>query len=107
MAVDDTMKLLVAVLALIVLFPLLVMAFMMPFGTMMMGTSFGTTTGGWFGLFAIVPALLVLLIGWVAYRYLADGTGEKPAVEELRAAYARGDLTTEEFEERLERLEKP
>ena len=104
MALDDTAKLLIGLLALIVLFPVFVMALVMPFGAMMMGTSYGVYPGGWSALFAIVPFVLVLLIGWMAYRFLSGEHVEDPAVEELREAYARGDLTSEEFEERLERL---
>lgn len=104
MALDDTAKLLIGLLALIVLFPVLVMALVMPFGSMMMGTTYGVYPGGWYAVFAIVPFVLVLLIGWLAYRFLSTESGEDPAVGELRDAYARGDLTTEEFEERLERL---
>ncbi|MFW5924088.1 MAG: SHOCT domain-containing protein [archaeon] len=107
MAIDDATKLLIGLLALVVLFPLFVMAVVMPFGATMMGTSFGYHTGGWFGIFALAPIVLLLLIGWVAYRYLGDSAGADRAIEELRAAYARGDLTTAEFEERLERLEGP
>jgi putative membrane protein len=33
-------------------------------------------------------------------------TGRDPAIEELRHAYARGDLTDEEYESRRERLER-
>jgi putative membrane protein len=104
MALDETATLLIGLLALVVLFPVFMMALVMPFGTMMMGTTYGTYTGGWYALFAIVPFVLLLLIGWVAYRFLSDENGEDPAVGELREAYARGDLTSEEFEERLERL---
>lgn len=107
MALDDAAKLLIGLLALVLLFPLFVMAVVMPFGATMMGTSFGYHTGGWFGIFALVPIVLLVLVGWVAYRYLTDSAGTDRAVEALRAAYARGDLTTEEFEERLERLEGP
>lgn len=107
MALDDAAKLLVGLLALLVLLPFIVMALVMPFGATMMGTSYGYHTGGWFGLFAFVPLLLLVILGWLGYRLLSgegSGGGEDPALDELRIAYARGDLTTEEFEERSKRL---
>lgn len=107
MALDDTAKLLVGLLVLFVLFPFVIMALIMPFGVTMMGPMYGTQTGGWFGLFALLPLAVLLLLGWLGYRLLAGEQGDDAAVRELREAYARGDLTTEEFEERLERLREP
>ena len=46
-------------------------------------------------------ALLVLVgIGYLIYR---SASGD-PALDELRLAYARGDLSDEEYEERRDRL---
>lgn len=104
MALDDAAKLLVGLLALVIVLPFVVMALVMPFGATMMGTAYGYHTGGWFGLFAVVPLLLLVLLGWLGYRLLTDEDSEDQALETLRVAYARGDITTEEFEERSKRL---
>lgn len=107
MATDDITKLIVGLLAVFVLLPFVVMALMIPFGATMMGGSFGYYTGGWFWILAFVPFALLLLLGWLGYRTFAGEPAEDGALQELREAYARGDLTTEEFEERLERLREP
>ncbi|WP_440772225.1 SHOCT domain-containing protein [Natronorubrum sp. DTA28] len=101
-----------AVLLVAVLLPLLVMVLAMP----MMGLGFGhagtwngTMGSAWPWLVAWAVHLgLVLAIGYVLYRALRGSTGRRtdPALEELRTAYARGDLSSEEFEERRERLER-
>lgn len=106
MVTDDAVKLILALLALFVLLPFLVMAMMIPFGATMMGGTFGVHPGGWFGAFALLPLAILLIFGWLGYRLLA-GEGDEEALAELREAYARGDLTTEEFEKRLERLREP
>lgn len=57
----------------------------------------------------------LLGIGYLLYRSLAGGMQTKsasdPALEELRLAYARGDLSEEEFEQRRrtssEKSERP
>lgn len=103
--------LLVLLLALILL-PLVPMLLFMP--TMWMygwgnmdGTMWGTMGGTWF----IIPWLFVVLLllggGYLLVRTLgsADDGGD-PALAELRLAYARGDLTEEEFEERRGRLSR-
>lgn len=54
---------------------------------------------------------LVVLVGIIGIGYYLYGAvatdnpqGSDQAIEELRLAYARGDLSEEEFERRLERL---
>ena len=59
----------------------------------------------------LVSWLVVLLIAvgvvYVLYRGVTGaGSEEDAALEELRLAYARGDLSDEEFEERRQRLER-
>jgi len=45
--------------------------------------------------------------GYLVFRRMSETqTSQDPAMEELRTAYARGDLTDEEFEARRERLER-
>ncbi|MFB6132571.1 MAG: SHOCT domain-containing protein [Halanaeroarchaeum sp.] len=107
MVSDDAVKLILALLALFVLLPFLVMAMMIPFGATMMGGTFGVHPGGWFGAFALVPLAVLLVFGWLGYRLFVGERDDDEALAELREAYARGDLTTEEFEERLERLREP
>lgn len=103
---DTLLRIVVIVLVVVLLAPLLMMAFAIP----MMGTMGGRPMGGsstlW-GLGMMLLWLVVLLgIGYVIYRaFTGRGSRETdPAMEELRMAYARGDLTEEEFEERRRNL---
>lgn len=60
----------------------------------------------------LIPIVVMLLVGgaggYLIYRGLRRAIGHRtdPAIEELRQAYARGDLTDEEFEQRRERLQQ-
>jgi putative membrane protein len=106
---------LIAVGALVVL-PVLFMGFgMMGYGSMMGGTwghgmwSDGTVPG-WVFLAGIVLRLLFLAAviggGYLLYRAVTGSEEETDAaLEELRAAYARGELTDKEYEKRRERLQ--
>ncbi|MFC7098738.1 SHOCT domain-containing protein [Halobaculum marinum] len=49
---------------------------------------------------------VVLGLGYLGYRALVGADERDAAVEELRRAYARGDLSDEEFERRRERLSR-
>jgi putative membrane protein len=85
-----------------------------------MGTGFGGTMGYggrmggrvvWWPLVGMVVPLAFLVLalvgGYLLVRRASDAGGANdPAVEELRRAYARGDLSDEEFERRRERLER-
>lgn len=62
----------------------------------------GTPT--WMLGFWVVGLLVVIGVGYLLYRVMSDRAGD-PAIEELRRAYARGELSDEEFEERRERLQ--
>ncbi|MFA1609964.1 SHOCT domain-containing protein [Halobellus rubicundus] len=84
-------------------------------GWMMDGATAGAG-GWWWLLLAALWRLLVLAAlvggGYLLYRAVVgdgvgdvDGTGADPAIRELRTAYARGDLSDEEYERRRERLE--
>lgn len=71
----------------------------------------GMTDGaaGWwlpvaFGTRLVVLAVIVGAI-YLAYRRVTGTEDTDPAMGELRRAYARGDLTEEEFDERRERPE--
>jgi putative membrane protein len=102
------------VLGIIVLLPLLMMAFAMPMmGMMGMGYwGMGQFSGGfspWWGVGMMLVWLVVLLgVGYLIYRVVTRGpiANSDPALEELRHAYARGELSDEEFERRRERLQR-
>lgn len=109
---DGLLRIVVIVLGILVLFPVLMMVFAIP----MMGmTGWGWSDGmagglsPLWGLGMMLVWLVVLLgIGYLLYRGLAGGmrpgTVSDPALEELRLAYARGDLSEEEFENRRAKL---
>ncbi len=111
---DGDLVLIVAiVLGVFVVVPAMMMAAAMP---MMGGTGWwgDGTMGGVSPVWGVATLLVLLVvvaaIGYLLYRALAgrggaDGRAD-PAIEELRLAYARGDLTEEEFEERRERLRR-
>lgn len=103
------LRIVAIVLGVIVLLPLVMMAFMMPMMGMM---------GGMGGMGGVLPTWgvgmmlvwLVVLLGvlYLVYRGLASRADTRPgdaAIEELRVAYARGELTDEEFEQRRTRLQ--
>jgi len=111
---DSLFRTLLIVLAVIVLFPMLMMVFAVP----MMGTMGwwwgGDPVGGvsplWgFGMMLVWLGVFVGL-GYLGYRWLRGGAAPAlatdTALEELRLAYARGDLTEEEFEARRETLDR-
>lgn len=62
------------------------------------------TALGW--LWPLLWLVITVGVGYVLYSFFSVSSGQQvdSAVEELRAAYARGDLSDEEFERRLERL---
>jgi len=110
--VDVTTVLLLVLVALLAL-PVLAMGMglggMMGYGWMM-GTGPGGTGGLWPFVGLLVPLVLLLILlggGYLLLRRVseADG-GSDPSMEELRMAYARGDLTGEEFETRRRKLEE-
>ncbi|WP_435095434.1 SHOCT domain-containing protein [Halorubrum sp. N11] len=107
----DTTTILLLILGAVILFPLLTMGLgfggMMGYGGMM--GQYGTT-GGWWPLVGMLIPLIFLLAliggGYLLVRRMSGTqTPHDPAMEELRLAYARGDLTDEEFEARREKLE--
>lgn len=106
----DPLRLVVALLAAFVLLPVVVMALMVPTmgmmgGWWMDGGSVGPRTG-WALLVPVVWVVVLFVAGWLAYRAVTRRRmeGRDPALRELRKSYARGDLTTEEYEERREAL---
>ncbi|ELY66253.1 SHOCT domain-containing protein [Natronococcus jeotgali] len=105
-----------AIAAALVAFPMFAMGFgMMGAGPMMDGT-WGTGmwgvagAPGWMLIVGVGMQLLFLavIVGavYLGYRAVtAQDEASDPALEELRAAYARGDLSDEEYERRRDRLE--
>ena len=110
---DGTLlRVLIIIVALVLLAPLFMMVFMMPMMGMMGWWTGGVPSTGagmsplW-GIGMMLLFLLVLLgIGYLIYRAFTRGSlsGTDPALEELRLAYARGEISQEEFEQRREDL---
>jgi len=107
-SVDRWSRLLVVALAVIVGVPVLVMLVTAP---LMMGAwggmmGYGGVGPGWTIGLGLVWLLVLVGGGLLVHRWLTGGEGRTtdPALRELRQAYARGDLTAEEYEERLARL---
>ncbi|WP_254532083.1 SHOCT domain-containing protein [Natrinema gelatinilyticum] len=104
------------ILGLLVVLPALFMGFgMMGFGPMMGGAwGYGMwgdgTAPGWMMLVAVLMQLLFVAVivgaGYFLYRALAGGDDTDRALEELRRAYARGDLSHDEYEQRRNALER-
>jgi len=116
---DDTrlVTLLLVIIGAVVIFPLFFMGFgMMGFGPMMGGMWGGGmwgdgTMSGWMFVVGIVMQLLFLAAlvggGYLVYRAITRNESDSDqALEELRLAYARGELTDEEYEQRREALEQ-
>jgi len=116
---DDTrlVTLLLVIIGAVFIIPLFFMGFgMMGFGPMMGGMWGGHMWGdgtmpGWMFVVGILRQLLFLAAlvggGYLIYRAVTgDGSSSDQALEELRLAYARGELTDEEYEQRHEALER-
>ena len=98
------------VLVLLLALPMLAMAFATP---MMGGHTWAWNDGtgvGWLWFVTwLVPLGVLLGVGYLLYAALTRQNSrgrDDPALEELRLAYARGDISSEEFEERRTRLER-
>lgn len=104
------------IVAAIVVLPAFGMGFVMMGTGPMMGGMWGDHmwgaggVSGWMLVIGVGMQLLFLAVivgaAYFGYRALTtqDGSSD-PALEELRTAYARGDLSDDEYERRLERLE--
>ncbi len=112
---NDTMRLVlivaIVVLGLLILVPMLVMAAMMGGMGMMDGGMMGggMMNGGMMGgmgmmllFFLLVLAGIALLATWAVRRLGSSRSGPSTdeALQILRARYARGEISREEFEER-------
>ena len=107
-----TRTVLVVLLALVAI-PLIMMVVMMPlmggFGWAQMGGWMWSGSGGWIGmlLLMLIPFVVILGVGFLLYQSLTAGSEtEDDAIAELRQAYARGDISDEEFETRRGRLKR-
>lgn len=102
----------IAIVATLVIVPMFGMIWAGPMMGGMWGTGMWGADGvpGWMLIMGVGMPLLVLavIVGAVYLGYRAVTTKDEssdPAVAELRAAYARGDLSDEEYERRRDRLE--
>lgn len=110
-------RIVLAIVAVLVVLPAIMMGFgLFGTGSVMHGTwdhsmwGTGDAAPGWAVVLAVALRLLFLAVlvggGYLLYRALTgQGDTTDPAIEELRTAYARGDLSEEEFERRRERLD--
>lgn len=99
------------VVGLILLVPFLMLVLMFPLmgmwggGHMWSETAWSTAGPGMLLGMWLASLATLALVGYLIYRGTRSGTDRTdPAIDELRNAYARGDLTDEQFENRLERL---
>lgn len=109
----DPTTIVLLILGALIILPLLAMGMgfgeMMGYGGMMGGYG---TAGGWWPLVGIAVRIGFLLLllggGYLVFRRVTESQSSgDPAMEELRLAYARGDLTEEEFQARRAELERP
>ena len=107
---DDTLRIVLIIVAALVLAPVLMMVVAFPmmnyWGGGMMGYGmYGGGSGLWGLGMGLVWLIVLVGVGYLVYRWFAGGRlAADPALEELRLAYARGEISDEEFEERRDRL---
>lgn len=108
---DDLLRVVVIVLAVLILLPTVMMVLSAPLmGSWMLGWGMAGDAASIMVLVMMLGWVVVLaLIGYVLYRAVGGratlfGSGDS-AIEELRRAYARGELSEEEFENRRAKLE--
>ena len=109
MATDDAvLRAILLIVAAFLLLPLVMMVVMMPVMGAGHGWMWNGAVGGWWWVLPWFVTLAILVgAGYLLYATLWGSDDKRdPALEELRTAYARGDLTDEEFEQRRERLER-
>lgn len=112
---NHLIRILLILVATVVFIPILMMLVAWPMmgmwggGHMWGGGMWSGTGAPWIWLVMwLVPLLILLGGGYLIYRAIRRQSDTEPdaALEELRLAYARGDLSNEEFEERRDRLER-
>lgn len=103
---DDVLGTILVIVTIVLVFPFILMLLAVP----MMGGwhMMDGTVNGWWGwswpLLWILGAAIAVGIGYLLYRSIGTDSQEDPAIQELKEAYARGDLTDEEYERRREKL---
>ena len=97
--------LLLPVVTMLFAWPLMGMGWWMhePVGPTGPGGFGGSATPTWMLGFWVVGLVILVGGGYLLYRATTNSSPD-PALEELRRAYARGDLSDDEFEERRQRL---
>jgi len=112
---NSLIRTLLIVIAVIVLLPVLMMAVMMPMmgmwggGHMWNGGMWDGTGATWmWTLMWVIFLAIIVGVGYLLYRAVQSPTNSKadPVIEELRNAYARGEISDEEFEKRRNRLQR-
>lgn len=107
---DSALRTAVYVVLLLLAIPILMMLVMMPVMAGVgwdMHTAWHGSGGGWmWGLMMLVPVVVLAGFGYLLYTIVSSSNRQQGgrAGEELRAAYARGDLSDDEFEQRRKRL---
>ncbi len=115
---NDSNVLKIVIIGIIVVFvlPMLLMVLILPVmgmwngphmfnGWMGSGVAPGVVGLIWF-LMTVLFLMIIVGVGFLILRAATSTTEEDdPAIQELRKAYARGDLTEEEFETKMERLQ--
>ena len=116
---DDTrlVTIVLIIIGAVILFPIVLTGSgMLSFGPMMGGMGGGGMWGdgtmpGWMFIAGIVMQLLFVAAliggGYLIYQAVTGSESDSDqALEELRRAYARGELTDEEYEQRRKTLER-
>lgn len=109
---ESLVRVVIVILAALLLLPVLVMVLFMPMmgmwgGHMWNGGMWNGGVGIWVWLLSWLGMLAILFgLGYLLFRGVNTSRPARPdpAVQELRTAYARGELSDEEYEERLHRL---
>lgn len=105
----DLLRTVLIVVALVLLIPFFMMLLAWPLFGMGGGGHMWDGTGAPWGWLVAWLGLLVILLGggYLLYRSMGrpEGSSTDDAMEALRLAYARGELSDEEFEHRRDRLQ--
>lgn len=103
---DSGLRTIATVVAILFAIPVLMMSVMVLLGLSGVGQMPGHA-GGWQMLLPIIPLVVFGSAVYVLYTGIGDGSERETdrGLDELRTAYARGDLSETEFENRQSRLQ--